>query len=196
LSKAAETRQGPPAAQATPGALRYAPPPMDEVERRVREDIRRFGWHVVKVMGDEHGPGWAYTIGLLERFEHPELAVFGLDLDTMHELLNHAAALVGTGRRFEAGRDYGGVLEGLPCAIRTVDPRWTDVFFGNAAWHYERPDPPLLQCFWPDAAGRFPWQEGFDAGLGALQPRLFEPEVGSALSEAFAGVLRREGALE
>lgn len=168
---------------------------MDEVERRVREDIRRFGWHVVKVMGDEHAPGWAYTIGLLERFDHPELAVFGLDLDSMHELLNHAGALVGTGRRFETDREYDGVLEGLPCAVRAVAPRWTPVFFGNASWHYGREALPLLQCFWPDRGGRFPWQTGFDAALRDLQPRLFEAEVDAALSTRVADTLRREGAL-
>lgn len=31
---------------------------------RVVDDVLTYGWHVVMVPEDEHGPGWAFTIGL------------------------------------------------------------------------------------------------------------------------------------
>lgn len=167
----------------------------DEIEARVAADIDAFGWHVVKVMGDDQAPGWAYTIGLHERSGHPELAVFGMELEQMHHVLNHAAALVRTGRRLEPG-EHEGVFEGLPCAVRPVEPRWLPVFFGNAGWHYKRQDVPILQVFWPDAEGRFPWDPRFAASWRERQPLLFEAEVERALHPRLADTLRREGALE
>jgi hypothetical protein len=166
----------------------------DDIEARVRGDIAEHGWHVVKVMGDDAAPAWAYTIGLHETAGHPELAMFGLPLDDLHAALNQMGALIRSGRVFEPG-EHDGIFEGLPCAVRPVEPRWMDVFFGNAAWHYKDAAVPLLQCFWPDAAGRFPWQDGFDASWRSDQPQLFRGDVEAALSETLAETLRREGAL-
>ena len=166
----------------------------DDIEARVRADIDQHGWHVVKVMGDDHAPAWAYTIGLHETLGHPELAMFGMPVDDLHRALNHMGGLVRAGRTFEPG-EYDGVFEDLPCAVRPVAPRWLDVFFGNAAWHYRDADVPLRQCFWPDSGGHFPWQDGFDATWRHDQPLLFHESVDEALSEKLAETLRREGAL-
>jgi hypothetical protein len=167
----------------------------DDIEARVARDIAEYGWHVVKVMGDDEAPGWAYTIGLHERLAHPELAVFGMELEPMHQVLNHVAALVGTGRRFEPG-EHEGVFEGLPCALRPVAPRWLPVFFGNAEWHYKGRPFSILQLFWPDAGGRFPWEPGFAASWRVRQPLLFHPQIAEALDARLAQTLRREGALD
>ena len=59
-------------------------------DAQMRSDIETYGWHVIKVLEDDEGPGFAFTIGLFKRFGHPELIVFGLPLDTMHEMLNAA----------------------------------------------------------------------------------------------------------
>jgi hypothetical protein len=45
----------------------------DEVDQRVSLDIERHGWHVVLVPPEADSPGWAHSIGLWQRFEHPEL---------------------------------------------------------------------------------------------------------------------------
>jgi hypothetical protein len=167
---------------------------MDELERRVRSDIDQYGWHVAKIMGDDRAPGWAYTIGLLETAGHAELSVFGLDLEEAHEVLNHLGNLARAGRTLAPG-EHEGIFHGLPCGIRQVDPRWLDVFFGNAAWHYKSDRVAMLQCFWPDAEGRFPWEPEFAASWKDDQPLLFHPEVESALTPHVAEVLRLEGAL-
>lgn len=167
----------------------------DDIEAKVASDIAEHGWHVVKVMGDDAAPGWAYTIGLHQRFAHPELAVFGMELEQMHHVLNHMAALIPTGRRFEPG-EHEGVFEGLACAVRPVEPRWLPVFFGNASWHYKSDDVPILQVFWPDANGRFPWSSGFAASWRERQPLLFHADIATALAPRLAETLRREGALD
>lgn len=40
------------------------------------------------MLPEDDQPGWAYTVGLSQTFEHPELILFGLPLDVAHVLLN------------------------------------------------------------------------------------------------------------
>lgn len=175
---------------------------MDELNERVRADIDAHGWHVAKIAGDDFAPAWAFTIGLQERFQHPEVICFGLDLEVLHALLNRVGSLVGGGRSFGPGREplvaparEAEVLQGTDCAFRQVATRWRDLFAGNAGWFYQERSFELIQCFWPDPEGRLPWDEGFEADLLLRQPQLYLPEEAQALSPGFASVLREEGAL-
>lgn len=170
-------------------------PDDDAIARKVRADIERVGWHVVLIPPDERTAGWAHTVGLLERFDHPELLVFGGDLERIGPLLNAVAARVREGARLEAGSLLEGIVQGLPLAVRAVAPRWVEPFLGNAAWHAERPDLPALQILWPDPAGRFPWDPGFDPAWRDDQPRLEAEAIQEALPEPWVEALRREGAL-
>jgi hypothetical protein len=171
---------------------------LDESDLRVRADIERYGWHVALVPPDEATPGavgWAFTIGLEQSLRHPELAVFGLDHELALGLLNRAADAVRRGWRFEPGATYDGLLEGYACAVREIDPRWYDVFLGNAQWHYQGNAFRALQLFWPDPAKRYPWEEGFAEAWRGDQPLLFHSAVGDALPAAMRESLQREGAL-
>jgi uncharacterized protein DUF4262 len=167
----------------------------DEVDQRVSLDIARHGWHVVLVPPEADSPGWAHSIGLWQRFEHPELLVFGSEPRQLGALLNELGERVRGGRRFEAGAEEPGVLSGLPFAFRAVAPRWMNVFLGNAAWHYRSERFPALQGFWPDRGGRFPWDAGCTPEVAAEQPRLAHAELHLALPERLLATLRREGAL-
>lgn len=169
--------------------------PQDEIERRVREDIERFGWHVALVPGEGETPGWAWTLGLFERFAHPELAIFGMPLEEMHRVLNLLGLRVKRGLRLADGARIAGIFEAYALALRQVDVRWVDPFFGNVAWHYRRADVPLLQVLWPDAQGRFPWEPDFDPAWRREQPLLFESAAARALPSPLARQLRAEGVL-
>jgi hypothetical protein len=166
----------------------------DEVDERVLADIARHGWHVVILPPEEDSPGWAHSIGLWERFSHPELIVFGSEPRRLGALVNALGERVRGGLRFEPGaRDD--VLEGLPFAFRALAPRWTNVFLGNAAWHYRTEHFPALQGFWPDRGGRFPWDADCTPEVAAEQPLLERHELHLALPERLLAALRREGAL-
>jgi len=167
----------------------------DEIEARVAADIARHGWHVVLVPPENDTPGWAHTIGLQESFGHPELVVFGMDLAVLGPLLNRLGEAVRSGERFLAGSERHGILEGLPVAFRPVAPKWIPTFLGNAAWHTRSQRLPVLQAFWPDAAGHFPWAPDCDPAWRGDQPLLHLRETHRALSEALVAVLQKEGAL-
>ena len=167
----------------------------DEIDLRVRADIERLGWHVVIVPPERDAPGWAHSIGLVERYGHPELLVFGSEPRQLGALVNALGERVRGGRRFAAGEEAHGVLAELPFAFRAVAPRWSNVFLGNAAWHYQREDFPVLQGFWPDRDGRFPWDPTCAAAVAAEQPQLAHAELHLALPDRLLAALRREGAL-
>ena len=171
----------------------------EEGDLRVRSDVERYGWHVALVPPDRpedpHSIGWGFTIGLCERFRHPEMALFGMDLRATHQLLNRTGVAVRKGWRLEPGSTYTGLLERYDCAVRSIEPRWHSIFFGNAQWYYRGDTFSMLQLFWPDESQRFPWQEGFAAQWLGDQPLLYLQDEGAALSPALRDALKREGAL-
>ncbi len=167
----------------------------DDIEARVRADIEAHGVHLGVVPAEAGTPAWAFTIGLFERFDHPELVAFAPDAEFARGLVAGLAARVRTGARFEDGGAYAGVLGDHEVSFREVADKWIGVFLGNVAWHYGDARFEVLQCFWPDRAGRLPWQEGFDPEWRDDQPLLHRRETHLALSERLVEVLRREGAL-
>jgi hypothetical protein len=166
-----------------------------DIDARVRDHIARFGWHLVMVPPTPDASGWVHTIGLEERFGHPELIVFGGDFSVLSPLLNALGERVRAGVRLAADSELHGVIEGLPVAFRSVQAKWIEPFLGNAAWHYQREAIPALQVFWPDPSGHFPWQPECDPAWRGHQPLLFERETHEALSEAMLAALRADGAL-
>ncbi len=169
--------------------------PSDEVDARVLADIERHGWHVVLIPPEGDAPGWAHTIGLWERHRHPELLVFGSEPRQLAALLNALGERVRSGRRFAAGETETSLLHDLPFAFRAVASRWIHVFLGNAAWHYQSEPFEVLQGFWPDRGGRFPWDTSCARSVADEQPQLEARELALALPDRLLAALRREGAL-
>lgn len=140
---------------------------------RTVQQVRDHGWSVVMVPADDEGPGFAYTIGLWHTHEVPELAMFGLDVGTMHELLNALGHEAAAGVVLRNAEEYHDLIEGRPVVPMTADLRWYRKFFGRAISFYRRPPFPLMQVVWPDAEGRFLWQPAIDERYGQSQPWLW-----------------------
>ena len=153
---------------------------LHDVQRKVVYDVNTFGWHVMLVLGEPDVPGWSYTIGLFTNFGHPEVAMFGLDPRVMHQVLNIVGRSVQRGDRFSDGVETRALLEEHRCIFRAVSPIWALDLFVYARWFHGPVDFPMLQVFWPDHAGRYPWQRGFDATLAPYQPLLFAPDPDAA----------------
>ena len=145
---------------------------MNPGDAQVHADIATFGWHVVQVPEDDEGPGFAFTIGLYKRFQHPELIVFGLALDTMHLMLNGAGEAVCAGRTYAGGQSYDDLLEDYACTFRPVPPKHYEAFLGYALWYYNGDDFPALQLIWPDREHRYPWAAPAGAWIREAQPVL------------------------
>jgi hypothetical protein len=148
------------------------------IQKKVAADIERHGWHVIKVMADEEGPAFAYSIGLTKTLKHPEIIVVGLGLDVMHGMINTAGKMIRDGQPFKAKRSYRGLLAGdYECSFRTVHASRYDEWVGQAQVFYDGDDFELLQCVWPDREGRFPWEPKVHGGFVGAQPILDGPDV-------------------
>lgn len=146
-------------------------------ERKIVDDVREHGWHVVNVLPERGLPGWAYTIGLYQTYRQPEVILFGLRGETMHGLLNNVGEKVQAGHEYVDEETDEELLTGYLCSFRKVLPKWYEQTVGFGRGFYGGSRFPLLQLFWPDRAGKFPWEPKCDDAIRNLQPRLFESDV-------------------
>ena len=95
-----------------------------------RDTIRRHGWALQAVLGDdEDGPPFVYTVGLTG-FRHPELILFATSQATAAVVLNDLGELVRAGRLLGAGDRV---------ALRSGDVHLLD-FPGAEHWLYAADD--------------------------------------------------------
>lgn len=152
------------------------PRPKDDSDRRVLRDVRERGWHVLHVAPTaESVAGWSFTLGLPHSFDHPELLVFGLPAPTAQALLDRAVAKIAGGHVFRPALPAEGILDGYICSTQPVRRRWYRAFVGYALWFHQGDRFGLLQLFWPDAEGVFPWD-----AASSSQPLLYEPTPSAA----------------
>jgi hypothetical protein len=151
------------------------PATLDASDRKLLSDVRSHGFHIVLVTSGLPGhenheldPGepdwvkesmegrrWAFSVGLVHTWQHPEVIVFGLDDRSLSNTVSLIGQGVAAGGTFEVGKEYEDVLEGRPIRFVDVSPDWYSVFLGYAQWFY-RGEFPVLQVLWPDQLIRFP----------------------------------------
>jgi hypothetical protein len=147
----------------------------DLSEDVIREHVDRYGWHVALVPAQPEAgrPPFAHTIGLHRTFGAPEVICFGLDLATLHALLNLSGEALREGRQLELQLPFEGILSAYPVTFQPVDSRHLPDHLGYAIWFHECRPFPVLQLVWPDQDGRFPWDPNCAETTRSLQPRLY-----------------------
>lgn len=146
---------------------------MDPVECQVLSNIAQYGWHVILIPEDDEGPAFAYSIGLHKSFNQPEVIVFGLPLETMHRIINVIGELARACIRLQDHDSSSDVLEGYDVVFRRVGAEHYREFFGYARRYYKGNNFPAVQCIWPDAEGRYPWDARVPQSLKNRQPGLW-----------------------
>ena len=142
-------------------------------DAKVLADVKEYGWHVVRIRARDELPGWAFSIGLYKNFTHPEIIVFGLDIDVAHSLINTVGDDVKAGKKFEIDGQYSDLIDTYSCTFKPVKSKWYDAFLGYANWFYDGIDYSVLQCVWPDKNHRYPWESDFNPHWVWGQPLLF-----------------------
>ena len=153
---------------------------LDQEDARIASVIRRHGWTIEYIGGGccsfpgcdggnrDEAP-FAYTVGLFG-LAHPELLIFGVDMDTALLVLNDLGSRVIDDKPLLPGQPVeiaGWAHQVIPEEV----PNPGEIVF-SANRFYQRPaefSVPVLQLSYDDEAGRFPWEPGFaDPGC---QPR-------------------------
>lgn len=164
-------------------AMPETPVPRSRADERLLEDVANYGWHVAIVPPEEDSPGWAYSVGFLSTFGHPEVVVFGLPPEDAHALVNDVGDRIRNGITAEESAAIGDLLTGRICAVRGVAGRWKAALLEAATWFHGREDMPVLQILWADADGRLPGDAGFTELPAEAQPLLHRDSPEEALLE-------------
>ena len=154
------------------------PKPEDGFDEKLISDVRLHGWHCVHV-ADEHHPehaernaalgphpiydaAFSYTVGLWLTHSHPELVLVGRWKQN-HAIVGAAVSAIEDGTRFEVGTVTDQVLEGYDVCFGEVAPARRIELLTYASWANGRRPFEALQLVLPDAAGRWPWDDGYDS---------------------------------
>ncbi len=154
---------------------------LDQLMFGMHAKIDRLGWTGMYVFGERHAPAWGYTIGLSERFQHPELVVVGLSDRSVGWLFNELATRATEGARLDELPDGRLELDGHPFRVLPVHAsHWATDRFNMWLEYYEllgegRPPQAALQVQWPDEHDRLPGHPDFDPGCRRQQTRLDRP---------------------
>ncbi len=136
------------------------------------DDIKQFGWAVLLVEATDYLPSFAYTVGLWENYNHPELISFGLTTKTLHAILNIGGDLIKAGQVLQVDRTYDDFFDGGQSQFVPVDKSSLTDYFSNAISYNQTKDFPAMQLVWTDKKGKFPWEMTYEEEFVYRQPLL------------------------
>jgi hypothetical protein len=141
-------------------------------KEKTQKHIDDYGCSIVYIEENDYLPGFAYTIGLYQKFNHPEIICFGLPMKLTGSLLNDACDLIKEGQSLVPGQQYEDFLKDFTIQFLPINKAFYPDYFGTASNFYGNDDYPALQFVWPDKKQFFPWEPGFNPDLKRKQPLL------------------------
>ena len=144
----------------------------DELLNNTKLNIDKFGLQVIMVSSTSYCPSFAYSIGLTETYNHPEIICFGLSNDLGHAIINDIAELIKNGERFEAEKISTEIFKDSRAAFLKVDKKNIDDYFGAALNYYSDKSFDALQVVWTDRNDKLPWEDNFEEEFLYKQPLL------------------------
>lgn len=155
---------------------------LNSYERDFVDNVRKHGWFNTSVSGDEQGPGFSHSTGYWLTTKQPEVVIFGLPSKTAHDIFWDLFRDARDGHPLKLSTRTDRVFGNLPAYVFPVAKRFYTEYLGSSLWFYGKDDFPCLQIVWPDRAGLFPWEIGFDPAFADDQPDLTENGWRAALS--------------
>lgn len=145
---------------------------MDAGEQKALRDIEQFGCHVIHVLAEREHPPFAYSVGIQQSSNTPELIVIGLKQPVAHFVINEYNRRIRAGVRFVDGDLADAFLEGFDCFFRIVDRSHYRQYLGWNIWLYRGESFDAMQLLYPDTSGHWPWQREASDWFRSWQPIL------------------------
>jgi hypothetical protein len=155
-------------------ALDALPTTLDEKERSFVSRLRQHGWFCTSVSEDEQTPRFSYTTGFWLSANHPELITFSMKSEIAHDIFWHVFRDAKDGCPLTVGKRTDAVFANLPAYAFPIAKKYYANLLGWSRWFYAGDEFSCLQIVWPDRAGLFPWENGFDVQFQADQLDLTE----------------------
>lgn len=147
-------------------------PDKNELLALTKQNIEKYRLQVILVSATEYSPSFAYSIGLYETFNHPEIICFGLPQKLGHEIINDVANLVKNKGAIIPYTNYENIFKNSKAEFLPVDERNLHDYFGAAFNYYKDIKFPAIQLVWTDTNNKFPWEENFEEKFLYDQPLL------------------------
>ncbi|ODP36532.1 hypothetical protein BFL28_05360 [Sphingomonas turrisvirgatae] len=147
---------------------------LDEAERNFVDGIRQHGWMQTHALDEDEKPGFCFTTGCVATIGHPEMLVFKVDERVANQIFWVLYRWARNGKRVPRAVRIGGILPEDDAYVFTVATRHYAKYLGWSRWFYRGDDFVCLQIVWPDEAGVFPWEDGFDRNYINAQVDLTE----------------------
>jgi hypothetical protein len=141
-------------------------------DNRTASHINEFGLSVIMLEATDYLPSFAYSVGLWQKYGHPEIICFGLPTKTLHPIINDVAEIIKKGQKIETGKIYDQIFQNNRAEFLRVDKRNIGDYFAMAINYYSNYDFPALQLIWTDRNDKFPWDEDFEKEFVYKQPLL------------------------
>ncbi len=145
---------------------------IDELLETTKLNIEKYGLQVIMVDSSSYLPSFAYSIGLWEKYKHPEIICFGLPRDLSHAILNDVADLVKEGDNLTPNKTYLNIFKDSKAEFLKVDQENINDYFKVTIKHYNSDLFPALQLIWTDRNDKFPWEKDFEEEFLYDQPLL------------------------
>ena len=145
-----------------------------EFDQQSLANIRQYGWFSIEIPEDQIGPSYVFTVGFYYSYNHPEVLVMGLEADTARVFLNAIAEGIKAGTKYIDGSTDND-LASFPIAFKRISSSRYHDYLGYANWFYGSSTNgyPAVQFVWPDKAGLFPWDHGYNIGFAKRQTELW-----------------------
>ena len=101
------------ALDADPGRLNYH-------ERNFVDIVRKYGWHNTSVGSEKDDPGFCYTTGFWLKFKFPELIVFSLRPQIVHDTFWYMYRKLAGGGSFPIGEPTDDIFENVGAVLLPV----------------------------------------------------------------------------
>lgn len=158
----------------TANRLDSPPDAFDEAERNFVAGIGTHGWMQTQALDEDDAPGFCFTTGFQASIGHPELICFKIDRQVANEMFWLLYRCAQNGKPVPRGVRTAGVLPGDEAYLFPVARRHYAAYLGWSRWFYRGDHFGCLQIVWPDEAGVFPWEDGFDPQFANAQVDLTE----------------------
>lgn len=147
---------------------------MRKLQRNIVNDVEGGpGWSAMGVFGTEGQPPFTYTIGLARNFDHPDLIIYGLPAEVAHHLFRTAIEMIKDGTRFIPGELYADIAD-KGFKLKAVEhPAGNPLNW--ASWYYGH-EAEAVQLVWPDKAGLYPGEDGFEEDYEGQQDQQTQVE--------------------
>jgi Domain of unknown function (DUF4262) len=156
---------------------------LDAAENNFVDKVREHGWFATHVAEEGEHRSFTYTTGFWVTLERSEILIFSLKRETAIKVFSDLFHDLKNGIKHPVSLANSNIFGNSAAFLFPIAKKKYADYLGWSRWFYGGDDFSCLQLVWPDPAGAFPWQVGFDERFRTSQPDLTEQGWTAALAQ-------------